>query len=299
MDPIPTNPALQHKYTVTCVDYHSTSSKSFTDDNNRIAIADAIDQALQLLRDAGTAATRVDVIGHGMGGLLARRYIDEPSFVRFDNFNAGGINRLITVNTPNLGARLADEMIRVRNTMKQDDAQNGTQTWLNLKTTTLEPVAVLFDDADQDVALQEMGASSAIVNGIGAAPARPSTVAYHAVFSPNGHALKRIEAFGLLAGGVAGGIKNYSITMESRHPSSRSLSPTARRSLITDWTIQRPASSSATAIRHLSPTSTTCSRPPRSSGAGWIRSSPARCTTARRSSPRGRRSRRTCAPARR
>lgn len=213
----PTDPSLQH-FTVSCADYQATSSQGFDQDDNQSAIDEAVRQALQKLRDGGAAATRADVVSHGMGGMLARRYIDAPNYARFDNFNAGGINRLILMNAPNLGSRMIDEMIRTRDAMKQADIQNGSQNWVNTKT-ALEASGVSFDDADQNVGLQQMATTSSVIAGIGVAPARPTTVFYHAIATTGGHGLKRIEAEAtLMSGGIAGAIKNFYIVMENNHP---------------------------------------------------------------------------------
>lgn len=235
MDPTPVDPTLAHHYTVSCVDYQATSSKSFDDDTNRSVLADTIDQALKKLRDASVAVTRADVIGHGMGGLLARRYIDDdnnddgsPAFLRSDNFMAGTINRLIMMSTPNLGSRMIDEMIRTRDLLKQ----NNPQLWTDTKSKFLDPVGVHFDNADQDVALQQMVTHSDVVNDIGTAAVQPSSVYYHAVVGTFGHSLTRTDAFKLLAGGVAGGIQHFILVMEASHPSTVGLSITAKRSLV-------------------------------------------------------------------
>jgi cysteine-rich repeat protein len=215
----PSDPSLQH-FAISCADYQATSSKSFDEENNRRVLDDTIRQALQKLRDAGVAATRADVIGHGMGALLARRYIDDPGYARFDNFNAGGINRLILMNAPTLGSRLISHMILTRDTMKQDDAQNGTQKWPNTKA-TLAMNGVRFDDADQDLALQQMMTNSPIITNLGTAPARPTTVYYHAIVSTGGHDLTRTVALltsKLMVGGIAGAVKNFYIVMENNDP---------------------------------------------------------------------------------
>ncbi|WP_428267233.1 choice-of-anchor L domain-containing protein [Haliangium sp.] len=69
----------------------------------RAGIAAAFDQ----MRTDHIAVTQADVVGHTMGGVVARMHIDLPDYRRIDNFQQGDVNRLITVNTPHLGARLA------------------------------------------------------------------------------------------------------------------------------------------------------------------------------------------------
>lgn len=56
------------------------------------------------------AVTRADVIGHSMGGILARCYSSKsynPTYKRAENFHQGDINRIITLNTPHHGSELA------------------------------------------------------------------------------------------------------------------------------------------------------------------------------------------------
>ena len=68
-----------------------------------------IKQALAYYRDKlNLAATQADLIGHSMGGLLARAYAATPTYKRPENFNAGDIHRLITICTPHYGSELVD-----------------------------------------------------------------------------------------------------------------------------------------------------------------------------------------------
>jgi hypothetical protein len=73
-----------------------------------------VNSALKQLRDSGLAATRVDVVSHSMGGLLARKYAAEfAQYRRPQNFDLGDFNRVITVNTPHRGSPLADLAVRI------------------------------------------------------------------------------------------------------------------------------------------------------------------------------------------
>ena len=96
-----------------------------------------INQALEYFRnELKIAATRADVVGHSMGGLLARVYASDsipslvndkqstgkpgalnkcntrtpynPEYRRPDNFGRGDINRLITIGTPHHGSELPE-----------------------------------------------------------------------------------------------------------------------------------------------------------------------------------------------
>ncbi|MGI9014361.1 MAG: hypothetical protein ACR2GY_08945, partial [Phycisphaerales bacterium] len=72
--------------------------------------------------DTNVAATQVDCIGHSLGGLLLRLYAGEYwpkfSYYRDDNYNEGDINRLITLDTPHFGARLAHILVTETNELK-------------------------------------------------------------------------------------------------------------------------------------------------------------------------------------
>lgn len=59
------------------------------------------------LRTQGVAASKVDIIGHSMGGLLARLWALEADNFTVDNYQDGYIRKLITLDTPHCGSRLA------------------------------------------------------------------------------------------------------------------------------------------------------------------------------------------------
>lgn len=71
-----------------------------------------IKQSLTYYRDElDIAATQAIVIGHSMGGLLARVWASEnynPDYRRPENFQQGDIDRLITLNTPHFGSELME-----------------------------------------------------------------------------------------------------------------------------------------------------------------------------------------------
>jgi len=79
---------------------------------NETARGGGIRDALEYYRDElGVAAAQADVIGHSMGGILARvnaSYSYNPRYQRPDNFCQGDVNRLITVGTPHHGSELVE-----------------------------------------------------------------------------------------------------------------------------------------------------------------------------------------------
>lgn len=86
-----------------------------------------IQHAVTFFRDIGVAATQADVVGHSMGGVLARVYIrgtalptgrppagcrhphrqdPEDWYRRADNFRKGDVNRLITIGSTHRGSHI-------------------------------------------------------------------------------------------------------------------------------------------------------------------------------------------------
>jgi pimeloyl-ACP methyl ester carboxylesterase len=113
--------AIQHdqRFTVYAEDY----STQFPNNNaahfgaNLDKPQEGIAEAVSLLRGKRIAATQADLVGHSMGGLLARLYaagahpIDVPTpaaYLRGDNLQKGDIHKLITLDTPHLGSELAN-----------------------------------------------------------------------------------------------------------------------------------------------------------------------------------------------
>ncbi len=64
-----------------------------------------ITELLNHIRSKGFSSGRIDYIGHSMGGLLGRQYIQSA-------FYRGDIHKLITINTPHIGTQSADMLIK-------------------------------------------------------------------------------------------------------------------------------------------------------------------------------------------
>lgn len=67
-------------------------------------IPEGIGNLLLEVRKAGYTAKKVDVVGHSMGGLLTRGYIENLCGVNY----RGDIRRLVTIGTPHSGSQLAN-----------------------------------------------------------------------------------------------------------------------------------------------------------------------------------------------
>ena len=83
-------------------DYAATNGARFS--TNSPLIQGFVSNGLKATRDKGFAVTQADVMGHSMGGILTRLYVDGSQFKRPDNFGKGDVRRLISIDTPHSGS---------------------------------------------------------------------------------------------------------------------------------------------------------------------------------------------------
>ena len=84
--------------------YDNTWSSAAPFEHYRGVVVNQIQQMLTTQRAAGIAVTRADVVAHGMGGILTRMDANNSDNNRPDNYGAGYIRRVITIDTPHWGA---------------------------------------------------------------------------------------------------------------------------------------------------------------------------------------------------
>ena len=82
-------------------DYSSSNTSSFSDNTHKNQVVKkGLHQLCENMLKAGIASTKYDMVGHSMGGILERLYIQEV-----DDEHT---NRLITLNTPHFGSILGN-----------------------------------------------------------------------------------------------------------------------------------------------------------------------------------------------
>ncbi len=147
-------------------------------------VASAILDVITLTRERGVAATQVDLVGHGFGGLVARRYLGRGGYRNPTNFGSGDANRFVSINTPHRGARMACEISEFRKYQKEIGHWENLANPAESVKTEFENAQVLIDDALGQVGLDDMRLDSP---HIAALPA--ITVPTHALFTQNGLAI--------------------------------------------------------------------------------------------------------------
>ena len=107
--PLVSDPRL----TVVRVDYEASHAAHFS--TNSLVPFSFVREAVTRMRNEGIAATQVDVVGHSMGGIIGRVYVNTQNYERSNNFNEGDFNKLITVDTPHTGSPLPSLIQSIRN----------------------------------------------------------------------------------------------------------------------------------------------------------------------------------------
>ena len=146
-------------------DYSSSNTSSF-DTNTHVnqVVKNGFQRLCENLLRAGVASTKYDMVGHSMGGILSRLYVQEV--------DPKHTNRLITLNTPHFGSVLgnvytnyilANKLIpEVRNNVKVK-LFNMALDWAFSKDNSMQAV---IDLGLRSSAIQKLAAGRAKMNGI-------------------------------------------------------------------------------------------------------------------------------------
>ena len=102
-------------------DYSSTNTSSFYDNTHKNRVVEnGLKTLSKKLFDIGIASTKYDMIGHSMGGILERLYIQQ-----IDNKHT---NKLITLNTPHFGSKVGNVIMALDNVQTMPVVQDNLST---------------------------------------------------------------------------------------------------------------------------------------------------------------------------
>jgi len=114
----------QNDFNVTVANYSNHNDETFDPRNNSKignfgidSVRTATSLALKEYHDNSIAASQADMIGHSMGGLIIRGFVQQPDYKNQSNFMKGYIHRLITIGTPHYGAQLAGTLNKHQDTL--------------------------------------------------------------------------------------------------------------------------------------------------------------------------------------
>ena len=124
-----------------------------------------ISQALTFYRDElDIAATQAMVVGHSMGGILARVWASKnynPNYKRAENFMQGDIDRLLTLNTPHHGS----ELMELKDAL--ETAEIKGESWLEWGRRHLTNTAIWWYIDDESAAITDLRPQSEALQRIG------------------------------------------------------------------------------------------------------------------------------------
>ncbi|MFY2561770.1 choice-of-anchor A family protein [Corallococcus terminator] len=180
-------------FDITCADYSHSNAAGIDTPENKDVFARAVDEALTEHRHDNVAVTQVDVLAHGMGGLMARKFVDRGNYRDDSNFDKGSLNRLITMNTPHVGARIADKIVEMREYVKTlPIPANGTELPITTLNNTLFDVDILIDGT-LGGAIDDLRTQSLTINSI-----QDTRVPSHALVGTQGNTIATNTAFPML-----------------------------------------------------------------------------------------------------
>lgn len=105
-------------------------------DSIRSKIHDVIDD----YHTRSIAISQVDIVGHSMGGLMARGFVQQDDYKSPQNYMEGYVHRLITIGTPHFGAQLAKILFDHRDDCYYYNSQIITSEGACLIIPTFEPL---------------------------------------------------------------------------------------------------------------------------------------------------------------
>lgn len=150
---------------VKMADYRSTTRSSFSE--NQGVVGAHIQDLLSDLEKERIAATKVNVVGHSMGGILTRYHGMTGDYANPDNFGEGDVRRLITIDTPHFGSRSASFMEHLWEDCPDVAGLGNVGSWAKFWWTWLWGSTV---DSRYGPAVEDLARGSAAVAKMGKSP---------------------------------------------------------------------------------------------------------------------------------
>jgi pimeloyl-ACP methyl ester carboxylesterase len=102
---------IEPRFYVEAVDYSQTAGTGSFSENAAIVLPQIQNIVAGFKHISKVAAVQADVVVHSMGGNITRQFVLTPGFRSLSNFNQGYVHKLITIDTPHLGSRLANLLL--------------------------------------------------------------------------------------------------------------------------------------------------------------------------------------------
>ncbi|MBR0168982.1 MAG: hypothetical protein IJQ08_09935, partial [Synergistaceae bacterium] len=191
--------------TVASWNYDGTKSPKALISSNTNGLAQLISDTLNKLNADGIAATRVDLVTHSTGGLMARQYLRndiDTGNKTANSYGLGTVRRVVTIASPNLGTPIGSYLAGNFSSLPSSwQNWKGKSFWENIAYNLIKAFAMSRYDADE--AMQDFSLGSSYIAELGY-PGIPFHSIYGKVKSDNEKFNKLFDYI------VAGDIKSLS-----------------------------------------------------------------------------------------
>ena len=185
--------------------YDGTKSPKALIASNTNGLAQIISDTLNKLNADGFAATRVDLVTHSTGGLMARQYLRndiDTGNKTANSYGLGTVRRVVTIASPNLGTPIGSYLAGNFKSLPESwQNWKGKSFWENIAYNLIKAFAMSRYDADE--AMQDFSLGSSYIAELGY-PGIPFHSIYGKVKSDNEKFNKLFDYI------VAGDIKSLS-----------------------------------------------------------------------------------------
>ena len=149
--------------------YDGTKSPKALIASNTNGLAQIISDTLNVLNTKGIAATRVDLVTHSTGGLMARQYLRndiDTGNKTANSYGLGTVRRVVTIASPNLGTPIGSYLAGNFESLPSSwQNWQAKSFWEGIAYTLIKGLALRNYDVDE--AMQDFSLGSSYIAGLG------------------------------------------------------------------------------------------------------------------------------------
>ena len=156
--------------TVASWNYDGTKTPSDLIGSNTNGLANIIADTLNKLNNDGIAATRVDLVTHSTGGLLARQYLRNDTDTgnkTANSYGLGTVRRVVTIASPNLGTPIASYLAGNFSSLPSSWQKWEAKNWWEKIGYPLLKLFAMASNNYSDAVMNDFSLGSSYIAGLG------------------------------------------------------------------------------------------------------------------------------------
>ncbi len=156
--------------TVASWNYASKKTPSDLIGSNTNGLANIIADTLNTLNNDGIAATRVDLVTHSTGGLLARQYLRNDTDTgnkTANSYGLGTVRRVVTIASPNLGTPIASYLAGNFSSLPSSWQKWEAKNWWEKIGYPLLKLFAMASNNYSDAVMNDFSLGSSYIAGLG------------------------------------------------------------------------------------------------------------------------------------